>query len=456
MRDLRPRDIRLYPSLLSFLTILAVVTTITLWLTYPHGDALNVYLTVIWSSYFPLVAIGLAGAIANGKVMASRYTGRTAKKVIFLLPTVARADVLGALDRVVDSVLQNAPRNLANWRIEVLVSEGSYGIPHLLERYASHPNFRLVVCPAAYGTPKHTLHKARAQHWVTQEHIAAGEGGPETWIYHLDDDTGVGPDTVASIAEVIEQGRYLLAQGVLTYPHQLSTNFFCRLADSVRPADDLTRFAFFNGLVHSPLVGVHGEHLLVRADVESRIGWDFGPTVTVEDAYFGLTFAKLYRGRSTFLPSCSYGASPATVLDLIRQRRRWCGGLISLMFDRSLSGPGRAVLTYSILNWASAAFQHIGVVLLVAWVTGAFNTSPVWSWVALIWGVNMTYQFWLYIEGLKLNLRVSRLEHRFPRYCALVVAGIWCFSAIEATAGILGFWDFVRRDHSFVVIAKPA
>lgn len=86
--------------------------------------------------------------------------------------------------------------------------------------------------------------------------------------------------------------------------------------------------------------------------VEDSIGWDFGPTVKVEDAYFGLSFASRYPGRSTFLPSCSYGASPANMRDLITQRRRWAAGLVALLFDSKVSWKVKPVLYYSIANWS--------------------------------------------------------------------------------------------------------
>jgi len=47
------------------------------------------------------------------------------------------------------------------------------------------------------------------------------ENTSSTYVYHLDDDTSMGVDTVASIAEFIagnRNGEHLLAQGVLAFP----------------------------------------------------------------------------------------------------------------------------------------------------------------------------------------------------------------------------------------------
>ena len=138
------------------------------------------------------------------------------------------------------------------------------------------------------------------------------------------------------------------------------------MADSIRPADDLTRFAFFTGVLGTPLGGLHGEHLIIRADIEDEIGWDFPDTV-IEDAYFAVQFATKYPRRSTTLNSYSYGASPASVRDLLRQRRRWIEGLLRLAFNRRLPLMPKLPLLYSIFTWSLAPFQFVGLALLISY-----------------------------------------------------------------------------------------
>ena len=52
----------------------------------------------------------------------------------------------------------------------------------------------------------------------------AGENTDQCYVYHLDDDTHIGEDTAASLAEFIEfdGDRFYLAQGILTFPHELT------------------------------------------------------------------------------------------------------------------------------------------------------------------------------------------------------------------------------------------
>lgn len=208
-------------------------------------------------------------------------------------------------------------------------------------------------------------------------------------------------------------------------------------------------------MLGSPLAGLHGEHLLCRASTEDEIGWDFGEHVKVEDAYFGLFFSLKNPGRSTFLSSCSYGASPASASDLVKQRRRWAAGLFGLLFDPQLPIKVKMPLCYSILNWSSGLFQHVGLVLIAAYLLGSLNTSPVFEWVMLVWCFSLAYQLWMYVEGLRVNLEASQAKRwKYSILPWLVTILMPIFSLVEAWAATLGLLDFLRRKKGFEVISK--
>jgi beta-1,4-mannosyltransferase len=229
---------------------------------------------------------------------------------------------------------------------------------------------------------------------------------------------------------------------VLAFPHQLSSSKFAVLADSIRPADDLTRFQFFTGVLGRPQGGMHGDNLLVRASVEVQVGWDFGPT-KVEDAYFALRFATGGYGKSAFLNAFSYGASPHTLGDLVKQRRRWAAGLIKLLFDRSLPLGSRLPLAYAVAIWTSGVFQHISLVVLIALLTATPGTSPVAAWIVPIWSFGFGYLVWSYLEGLRVNLQASGRHDRYLRYALVTVPAIFVFALVEAWAAALGAKDVV-------------
>lgn len=441
-----------------FVFIFVIVLTISILITpRPTFFFVSAYTTIVWSWYLPTVLTGLLGAFKSRKIKLSDCQETISNKVIFQIPTVAREDTIPALHRVVGSILANAPRNLLNFRIDIILDEGSAGIPYLREIYSAVPSTRLVIIPKAFRTSKGTLYKARANEYARLLRREEGENAEGMFIYHLDDDTAIDSSTVASIAEFVtsKSSKYHLAQGILTFPHELSPSFICRLADSARPVDDLTRFYFATEVLGTPIAGLHGEHLLIKASVEDEIGWDFGP-VRVEDAYFALKFSERYPGKSTFLNSCTYGASPSNFRDLIKQRKRWCRGLISLVFDRSFDLKTKLYLSYCVGHWSIGIFQHVGVVLLIAYILGMPNTSPLLRVVIPIWAFNLAFIIWIYIEGLRINLSVSHSptvwESRILEIA--IVPLVWLLSAIEGLASALGLLDFLTRRKGFDVISK--
>ena len=408
-----------------------------------------------WSLYLPLTVIGFLGALAARKERIQPYAGVCQEQVIFLIPTVARRDTLPGLRRVINSILLCAPYHLANYVIHILLEEGAEGVAEIQYHYPLHKHVLCLVIPKGYRPTNGTQYKARANEFAMQYRRCLGLNAPDVFIYHGDDDTSIGHDTIWSIAHFIEKNTHDLAQGLLTYPHQLSRSWFCRLADSIRPADDISRFYFCTGKLGTPLAGLHGEHLLIRASAEDVIGWDFGPSVKVEDAYFGLLFASRFPGRATFLPSCSYGASPSSIRELVRQRRRWSAGLLGLLVDRQVPQRTKPVLYYSIANWTLEIFQHIILILMIAGAIHSLDTSPIFPGILAIWCANFAFQVWMYLEGLRINLEASQAPRsQFLLLPFLLIPAIPLISFVEASSALLGLFDFLRRKQGFDVISK--
>jgi hypothetical protein len=473
---------------LLFAGILYLLTEIS----SPRQTPLNYFLSVVWSLYAPLFVLALVGILfqrsrqchprsrrgtavppepASGsdgtpvarprKLARSDFAGRTDRLLVVTVPTLLAAGNLSALQRVLHSLLLNLPRNFNRFHVDV-ITEGSVDLGPL-ERWLGELGeraspIRIVNVPEKYETPNGARFKTRANQFAMETRRTAGENTSEVYVYHLDDDTHIGRDTSASLAEFIELDgdRYLLAQGVLAFPHDLTPSRFCRLADAIRPADDLTRFAFFTGVLGTPLGGLHGEHLIVRADVEDEIGWDFPDTV-IEDAYFAIQFSMRYPRRSTTLNSYSYGASPASITDLIRQRRRWIEGLLRLAFNRNLPLRPKIPLLYSIFTWSLAPFQFVGLAMLLSCALGIDNTSPVSPWFLPIWSATLAGVFWLYIEGLKVNCSASERPRSCMPQALYIVPAVYVISAVETFAVLLGIVRFVGlgRQRVSEVITKP-
>ncbi|MHA6761252.1 glycosyltransferase family 2 protein [Streptacidiphilus sp. PAMC 29251] len=442
-------------------------------LLYDHGPRswFSWLLTVWWS--LPVVGslIGACGLLATRRHIRSidNYWGDQAPVVdidslIVVVPTIGREDTYPALERSVVSYCRYLPGRFPAMRVDIVTEEGCAATEQIAELARRYSWVRVLEVPKAYRTANGTRFKARANHYANEVRIAEDEARDDVWVLHMDDDTAVGSDTALALARFIVKQRRgdrrnppkHMGQGILTYPRENAHNKLTWLADSARPAADFAQFSVFTG--HgTPLAGVHGELLVMRANIEAEIGWDFGPKAIVEDAQWALIFAKRYPGQAGWFNGRCYGASPATLRDFVKQRDRWAWGLIGLATNKSIPFRERAMIGYSVTAWLLAPLQHIAVILLVGSFTGTMNTSPVTDAVLPLWALNVAYAVWTYWEGLKINCRVSVSTRRTEHEMIAVLLLIPLFSLLESWGAIRGLWRFIKREENkFVVIAKPA
>jgi hypothetical protein len=436
----------------------------------------GIYLTVIWSAPALLSLMAVAGAVAAWRTTRHRRgvpADRVSELLVVQIPTIGRSDVMPALRRVVTSMEDSLPGFFDNWRVDVVAEESSEAINELEELRSDH--VRVLYVPSSFRTPGGTKAKARANSWLDLRRVEEGESRDDVWILHMDDDTAIGPDTAAACARFVISNRAngsrtrralkpsrrtpkYLAQGVLTYPREFSHSRMVWLADAVRPASDLSVFRLTTG-GGRPLLGAHGELLLVRSDVETSIGWDFGRLLSItEDANFALLFSHRYPGRSDWFPARCYGSSPESFADLVTQRKRWSRGLLHVASNRLVPLRFRVLLGYALLTWVLGPLQHVLVVLAVAAILGVRYTAPVQQWLLLPWALNMGVAVWTYLVGLRTNSHVSAQRVRARDWCALILIPL--FSFIEGWAGMLGLIEFTKdrlganRSELFQVIAK--
>ena len=336
--------------------------------------------------------------------------------LIVQVPTIGRTDVMPALRRVVESMEAAIPANFTRWRVDVVAEESSEARDEL--EALNSENVRVLYVPGDYTTPNGTQAKARANCWLDELRQQEGESREDVWVLHMDDDTAIGPDTAEQIARFInanptgQRRNKLLAQGVLTYPRQFSSNGVAWLADAVRPGSDLSVFRLWTG-GGRPLLGAHGELLLVRADVESGVGWDYGRSLSItEDANFALLFATRHPGRSAWLAARCYGSSPESFADLVKQRKRWARGLLHVAGNRAVPLRNRLLLKYALASWVLGPLQHVFVVLVVSALLGLRYTAPVQPWILGPWALNLGVGLWMYVEGLRANAHASGSARR--------------------------------------------
>ena len=413
---------------------------------------LGSYLTFVWTFPAVMSSVAAVGAVLAWLSITSsgRERARLAQSDAFLIiqvPTIGRHDVMPALTRAVRSYVESAPTGFVNWRVDVVAEETSEAIEEL-DALASG-RVRVLYVPTAYTTPNATERKARANHWADALRRREGELRPDVWVLHMDDDTGIAPDTIREIASFIESNPVgdpeakVFGQGVLTYPRSYAKKLMVWVADSIRPSSDLSFFRAATGSGR-PLFGAHGELLLIRADIESTIGWDFGRLLSItEDANFALTFAHRYPGRSGWFPGRCFGSAPESFSDLVTQRKRWCRGLLHVVTNRELPLRVRFVLGYGIATWVLGPLQHVIIVLAIAVAFQLRYTAPLQQWLLLPWAVHTSIGLWMYLEGMRANRDASHPEdRRWWHYLLLLCYPV--LSLIEAWAALKGFVAFIK------------
>src|SRR5690554_1874982 len=86
---------------------------------------MNWYLTIAWTSYIPIALIVVMGALSSRSLKLSKFEGKVEQLLIVQIPTLARRDTFTALLRVVGTVVASAPKHFENFRVDVVVDEGS-------------------------------------------------------------------------------------------------------------------------------------------------------------------------------------------------------------------------------------------------------------------------------------------------------------------------------------------
>ena len=125
--------------------------------------------------------------------------------LIVVVPTIGRHDTYPALERSVLSYIAHLPRCFPDLRIDIVTEQDCEAIDRIARLAARSDLIRLMAVPRHYRTPNGTKFKARANHYTHELRIYEYEDRDDVWVLHMDDDTGVGPDTALAMARFIEE-----------------------------------------------------------------------------------------------------------------------------------------------------------------------------------------------------------------------------------------------------------
>ncbi|HUI38803.1 MAG TPA: glycosyltransferase family 2 protein [Thermoplasmata archaeon] len=364
-----------------------------------------------------------------------------------------------SLRESVDSVLywvRNTPRLGFRTLVWLVIEPEGYDTAPALYERLRHDGVRVLVVPPEYRTPLGTFGKARALEYAASLRREQGLTGPSTWVYHQDEETCVGEDTVRGISEFVRQGTHLVGVGVILYPLDWAgtpshVQELTRSYDDFRVLDSMT-------MPGNPTAGFHGSHILVRSDVEDAVGWDSRGYNPSEDLTFEIRIRARFGSVFGILRGFAYEKGAFSIRDQLRQRRRWMHGVIhAIVGSPELSVRRRFTLSYSAITWFSA-LPSLALLLgsidlhygrLTA-ITGAFTG---FVWISIIVG---------YLEGYRLHSAYLDWAVSLPR---LIVNGV-----IGALVDVVAPWyalfsrpsmkDFIPKDRATagsrtVVPARP-
>lgn len=361
---------------------------------------------------------------------------------------VSRGRNLEALTGTVDAVrriMHETP--LFRHRIEVVTDE-AVALP-------AYRDLHVMVVPADYATPHRSRWKARALCFAVEH----SRNDDRDYIVHLDEESWPSTSAVVGIADFIARNnnRFLppIGQGmILYYRHFTGRRIMPKLltlADMLRTGDDIGRFRFQFRMGKAPM-GIHGSFIVIRTDVERRIGLDVGADGSLtEDAWFAMA-AQAAGVEFGWVNGYLVEQAPEHVVDFVKQRRRWWNGLFRVALFAPSKAWARTTLFGFLVLWGAAM---VGSMYTVLNLFLGLATHPVASWTGT---VCFAWYLTMYLAGLRLNIAAWRQDtgddvgwwDRVGLYAALIVL-MPVFGLLEAVAVMYGM---ARPERGFTVITK--
>ena len=262
--------------------------------------------TFIVLVYFPIAIMQFLGIISNV------YEKFSEHQTLMPLPVPGRRIAVeittnGQNPKVVDSIIEKL--RTYGLKLDIFVVKE--------ERDAYSYVANEIVVPSGYETLNHSRTKLRALHYAIGVLHQMGYGEND-YICHLDDDSIVEKDYIRYIfgmEGVAGQGEIRL--------RDYGEHLFSTLADFIRVSDCDIYCKHFNRKGKAMLV--HGEGLVIRADVEYEFGWDYA-TYGADDVIMGNLVSRKYG--FVRIPYHIFISPPTNIKDFYKQRRRWLTAIV--------------------------------------------------------------------------------------------------------------------------------
>ncbi len=294
--------------------------------------------------------------------------------------------------------------------------------------------------PEDYSTTNNAKYKARALHYAVEQREKNGENTADIWVYHLDDESMITKQGLLSILDHIDNNQEPIAEGLITYPNKIDVGSkIVKYLDAVRPTFCYTCCAMLKSKGKPDWL--HGSNLLLRADIEKDIGWDF-PNTCAEDSLFGYVAYKKYGGIFGWHGGVLEEQSPFTFSDFIKQRQRWIKGNLENLSRLGIWDKAKA--TYRMTSW------FLGAVSFFTLIPSLIIKQSYPGYLTPFFILDTVILFGVYQIGLEMNFSKVSKKQRIREHLAVLVLSpiLWFLEAIPMAL------YFFRKAPKFYVIKK--
>lgn len=278
--------------------------------------------TFFWLSYVPIAILSLHRIIHNRRVFVEKDLKRIHNdpSIIFQI-TTRSATRTPVVKRGIESIKHACSK--VNYRaFHVCVVTDDADDVSLLRGECE-----VIVVEKAFRTD--AVKKGRALQYSVEHRRRVAMNTAKYWIFHMDDESYVVPQTVLALLKFIREGKGVASEGPIFYPLKFeSAGRVAALAESIRP---FACYDCVSQMTKPPPLHMHGSNLLVRSDIEDEIEWKFGPTLA-EDQMFGYkVYERFGPGSMGWHGGMLLEQPPLNLKDHFFQRRRWVLGTMQNM-----------------------------------------------------------------------------------------------------------------------------
>lgn len=328
---------------------------------------------------------------------------------------------------------------LNNFSIEVVTDKQVYLVD-------TDKRIRELVVPSIYKSSTGAMFKARALQYALEPGISPVKFGE--YIVHLDEETMITKNVINGIINFALDGKHAFGQGLITYMNLEIVNFFTTLADSYRVADDMGKLRFQLAALHRPIFGWKGSFVVTKYEAEKDVSFDHGPDGSIaEDCYFSMVaYNKGYS--CDFIQGEMFEKSPFTILDLIRQRKRWVQGIWLVVHSSEIPIRTKFFLAMSHYAWLTVPITSLSYI--IAFIYPLPMATP--NWFKPIGSFCLAVTLYMYVFGLfKSFTFMNKPIYMLFVYLVGQILTLPLNMMIESIAVI---WGLATRKHDFYIVEK--